>query len=113
MIWGIMPKILHLIDLKIRIVITICLSLFPLIFLPLFPEAYDTAKWVFLVLTASILLILLGVRAIVSRSLVVPKSVGIWAFALLSAASLVSLLFGSNNKVEGLLQPLAVRYFCL
>jgi len=106
-----MPKILRSIDIVMRIVITICLSIFPLIFLPLLPEYYDTAKFVFLGICACIVLLLFGLRVAVTKQLILPKNSNAHGFAALCVAAIVSVIIASTNRVEALVNPFGAVVF--
>jgi tetratricopeptide (TPR) repeat protein len=112
MIGIIMPtKTLHFLDITIRIVITVFFSIFPLFFLPVFNEYYDTAKWIFLIVCALLLIILYGIRIVVSGTIVVPQSKNSIGFIALGVASLIGCIVISVNRVEALVSPFGVVSF--
>jgi cytochrome c-type biogenesis protein CcmH/NrfG len=114
MIGAIMPnKTLHILDMTIRIVITAFFSLFPIFFLSVFNEYYDTAKWVLLGVCALLLLLLYGIRVVVSGTIVLPQSKNSIGFIALSLASLIGLIVASVNRIEALVNPFGfVSFLC-
>ncbi len=85
--------------------VSISLGLLPLFFLAVTQDYYDFNKWMLLVFTSLTVFVLWIVRSVSTGSYVIRKNAGSLALAVLSFASLVSLLFSSANKVEAFLSP--------
>jgi len=82
------------------------LIILPVFFLPLTRDFYDTNKWMLLVGTSLLVLLMWGARLFVTGTAHVSWSRSTIGLGLLAAAALFSLTCSSVNKIEGLLSPL-------
>ncbi|MBI5613615.1 tetratricopeptide repeat protein [Candidatus Gottesmanbacteria bacterium] len=94
------------------------LSILPLFFLPITSEFYETNKWYLLAFTALLVSALWVIQSFKTGKLTVHLSPSTLAFGALALASLASLLFVSQNKVDALLSlygvvPFAAIFFLL
>lgn len=89
----------------------IALSILPIIFLPLTQDFYDTNKWMWLVLGATIILFLTGISFFRNGTKHISISYGTLAFGALSLPAITSLVAASTNKIEALLHPLGLVTF--
>lgn len=86
------------------------LGLVPAFFLPLTQDYYDTNKWTLLVGSAIIILILWGLRVVLTGTVTIAWNRTVKGLGLVTIAALVSLLV-SPNKGEALLSPFGAGTF--
>ena len=106
-----MNKISRLITTISQTIMIALLAGLPLFFLPFTQDFYDTNKWLLLVGTAAIVLLLTGLNAALTRTVLVTVSPLSLGFAGLTIAALVSLFVASPNRVEAMLLPIGVATF--
>lgn len=86
--------------------------LIPLFFLPITQDFYDTNKWSLLLIITLLLILISSIRTIWDHShcqfSLTPETIG---FSCLSAASLISLIFVSSNRVEAAISPFGLATF--
>jgi tetratricopeptide (TPR) repeat protein len=99
-----MPRVKYIDD-AIRWIIIACFGLIPVFFLPLTQEFYETNKFLLLVVSVGLIILLWSVRAIAGKTISVSSSRAGIGFIALSGAALVSLIFSSTNKVEAAASP--------
>ncbi len=85
--------------------------LLPLFFLPFTADFYDFNKWVLLLGSALVILLLWALRTVLTGSIVLTLSSNIVGFALLTVSSLATLLIVSTNKIDGLTNSLGLATF--
>jgi tetratricopeptide (TPR) repeat protein len=93
----------HAIALCARLLLVVSAFLIPLFFLPVTQEYYDTNKWVILVGSSLLILLLWTLKVLFSGQITVTVSSLTLAFGSLATASVISLLVASTNKAEALL----------
>jgi len=84
----------------------ILLAFSPLLFIPITQNFYDTNKWMLLILVAIGMLILWIISSAKTGSFTISTSPVTIGFGALAVASLISLAFGSTNRIDALLNPL-------
>jgi hypothetical protein len=78
-----------------------------LFFFPFFPEMYQTGKFTLVSVGTLCIVMVVSFQVIRSRTLLVPKSLPVLGFGILSVASALTLLFTSSNRVESFTDPAA------
>lgn len=95
-----MSKAVRLIDNVGFWLLGLTLAATPLFFLPITSDFYNTNKWMLLILSSTILVILWLIRTTLTKEITFRKSQAGVALLALSLASLLSTLFIATNKVE-------------
>ena len=95
----------------IQFILLSFLSILPLFFLPITGEFYETNKWYVLAGTALIVSSLWVVLSFKTGNITLHLSPSVGAFAALSGAALMSLLFISHNKTDAALSLYGVIPF--
>ncbi len=88
-----------------RVLLFLTFFLFPLVFMPLFPNFFATPKLILLAVVVGLTLIIKAVKIIATRKMSIYSSVFDSALYLLVLAYLLSVLVVSPNKVEALIDP--------
>ncbi len=106
-----MSRYIGILDTVTQWLIVLVFALTPLFFLPITADFYDTNKWMLLVVSSLVVLVLWAIRTALSQEVTVTLSPSVAGLAGLVVAALLSLVFASANKVEALLSPFGLVTF--
>ncbi|MEK7141431.1 MAG: tetratricopeptide repeat protein [Patescibacteria group bacterium] len=91
--------------------IIISAGLSPVFFLPLTQDYYDLNKWLLLIVSVCITIVLWTWRSMTSGHITFTWNTNAQAFGVLALAAILSLLMSSPNRIEALISPFGAGSF--
>lgn len=101
----------------VSLLLTYLLPCIPIMFFPWVQDFYDTGRWILLICFTLILIFFYLIHVIRTQTLTLTFRGPVRGLAAIAAASLISFLIASTNKVEALVHPIGlatwIAFICI